>query len=561
MFAITSTLALAIIIPLPPYQQASDAQVKDLLIQFQADKEALNRLWTVPLSKKRTEAMTAFYDDWVKRLSAVDAKSPIQSLRDKIDLTLLKNHITYQIKLVNHNQIKNEELRDLMGFANTLVEICEKHALRIDTDLELNANTLHKATKNIQKLKESSRKITPVIGRRLKDTINQLQSSLDAWYRFHAEYDPHFTWWCKEPWQELQKELKEYARFAQKEWAGIDPEDTKALVGNPIGRNALIDGIEHEMIPYTPEELLEIAEKEFQWCEKEMIKTMEDLKCNTWQEALDVTKEKHVAPGEQPNLIKELADEAVEFLEERNLLSIPNLAKQVWRMQMMSPERQKYSPYFTGGEVISIAYPTAQMSHEEKIMSMRGNNRHFARATVHHELIPGHHLQGYMAKRWNTQRRMFYTPFLVEGWALYWELRLWDLNFQKSAEDRVGMLFWRSHRCARILFSLNFHLGNWSPQECVDFLVRRVGHERNNAEAEVRRSIQGGYGPLYQAAYMLGGLQIRALHKEIVGSGKMPEKEFHDHILKQNSIPVAAIRASFGFGEANSAMRTWRFYD
>ena len=30
------------------------------------------------------------------------------------------------------------------------------------------------------------------------------------------------------------------------------------------------------------------------------------------------------------------------------------------------------------------------------MMSMRGNNIHFSRATVHHELIPGHHLQGYM---------------------------------------------------------------------------------------------------------------------------------------------------------------------
>ena len=40
-------------------------------------------------------------------------------------------------------------------------------------------------------------------------------------------------------------------------------------------------------------------------------------------------------------------------------------------------------------------------------------------------------------------------------------------------------------------------------------LVERVGHERNNATAEVRRSVAGNYGPLYQAAYMLGGLQIR----------------------------------------------------
>jgi uncharacterized protein (DUF885 family) len=229
---------------------------------------------------------------------------------------------------------------------------------------------------------------------------------------------------------------------------------------------------------------------------------------------------------------------------------------------MMSPERQKFSPYFTGGEVISIAYPTDGMSQEAKLMTMRGNNYHYSRATVQHELIPGHHLQGYMSQRWNPQRRAFYTPFLVEGWALYWEMRLWDLEFPESPEDRIGMLFWRTHRCARIMFSLNFHLGNWSAEECVDFLVENVGHERRNATAEVRRSIQGGYGPLYQAAYMLGGLQLKALHADLVLSQGWSEKDFHDAVLKENSIPVEYLRAALkGTDLPKEFPVSWRFYD
>src|SRR4029453_36008 len=185
------------------------------------------------------------------------------------------------------------------------------------------------------------------------------------------------------------------------------------------------------------------------------------------------------------------------------------------------------------GEVISVSYPTDAMSHEDKLMSMRGNNVHFSRATVHHELIPGHHLQGFMTARYRSYRDLTNTPFWTEGWALYWEFVLYDRGFPKTPEDRVGFLFWRMHRCARIIFSLNFHLGKMTPQECIDFLVERVGHERDNATAEVRRSFATSYGPLYQAAYMLGGLQIRALRKELVDSGKMPEREFHDAILKE----------------------------
>ncbi|MDF1836793.1 MAG: DUF885 family protein, partial [Planctomycetota bacterium] len=118
------------------------------------------------------------------------------------------------------------------------------------------------------------------------------------------------------------------------------------------------------------------------------------------------------------------------------------------------------------------------------------------------------------------------------------------------------------HRCARILFSLNYHLGKWSAEECVDFLVNRVGHDRRNATAEVRRSIQGGYGPLYQAAYMVGGLQLRALHAELVTHGTWTEREFHDTVLKQGSIPIEYIRAAMGSQRLEREFPvTWRFAD
>jgi uncharacterized protein (DUF885 family) len=81
-----------------------------------------------------------------------------------------------------------------------------------------------------------------------------------------------------------------------------------------------------------------------------------------------------------------------------------------------------------------------------------------------------------------------------------------------------------------------------TPQECVDFLVERVGHERANAEGEVRRSFNGSYSPLYQVAYMIGGLQFRALRRELVGSRKMSNRDFHDTILKRGEMPVEMVR-------------------
>jgi uncharacterized protein (DUF885 family) len=82
-----------------------------------------------------------------------------------------------------------------------------------------------------------------------------------------------------------------------------------------------------------------------------------------------------------------------------------------------------------------------------------------------------------------------------------------------------------------------------SPRQCIDLLVERVGFEPANAEAEVRRSFAGGYGPMYQAAYLVGAMQFRALRRELVDTGRMTDRAFHDAVLKENRIPVELVRA------------------
>jgi dipeptidyl aminopeptidase/acylaminoacyl peptidase/uncharacterized protein (DUF885 family) len=337
---------------------------------------------------------------------------------------------------------------------------------------------------------------------------------------------------------------------------------TTAGRGRPAGREGLLSDLAAEMVPYTPEELTAIAEREFVWCESEMKRAARDMGFgDDWRKAVEKVKTRHVEPGKQPEMIRDLAHEAIDYVRRHDLVTVPPLAAETWRMEMMSPQRQLVNPFFTGGEVISVSYPTSTMAHEAKLQSMRGNNLHFSRATVHHELIPGHHLQGFMTARYRSHRGMFNTPFWLEGWALYWEMRLYDLTFARSPEDRVGLLFWRMHRCARIVFSLRFHLGQWTQEECVDYLVKRVGHERDNAAAEVRRSFAGVYPPLYQAAYLLGGLQIRALQRELVGPGKMSERAFHDAVLKENRVPIALVRASLTKQKLTRDWRPdWKFY-
>lgn len=340
-------------------------------------------------------------------------------------------------------------------------------------------------------------------------------------------------------------------------------EGPAGIKGKPIGRAALLFELEREMIPYSPEELLEIAARELAWCRQELIGAARELNFGgNWQRAVEHVKSLHEQPGQQPWLVRQLSDETVAYIRNHELMTIPPLANETWRMRMMPVEQQLITPFFTGGEVVSVGFPTDTMSHEAKLQSLRGNNRPFSRATVHHELIPGHGLQQFMTSRYATHRSLFGTPFWTEGWALYWEMLLYNHGFVRTPEDRVGFLVWRSHRCARIVFSLSFHLGLMTPDQCVDYLVENVGFERMGAEGEVRRSFGGMYPPLYQAAYMVGGLQFRELEREFVAKGRMSHREFHDFILRQGRIPVAMVRQLLlKHSLDRRGVEPWRFYE
>ena len=557
----------------------ADGRMPAILRRYEVDRRTLRRFYDVSWAPRTRERMASFTRLWRDAIDAMDFEAMEQG--DRVDWLLFANRLRYEERRLEREARERSELEPLLPFSTRIAELQLERRALAPAEPESAADALVELREQLETLRDRVRAredaedeaqdvtetddallVSQADANRAAREVESVRRTLAGWYRFRAGYDPLFSWWVEAPYEALHEALEDYGTFLREEVAGVAEDDTDTIIGEPIGREALLSELEREWIAYTPEELLSIGERELAWCDARMAEASEALGFGEdWRAAQDAVKARHVGPGEQPALIRELALEAVAFLEERELLTVPALAKNSWRMEMMSPERQKFTPYFTGGEVISVAFPTADMDHEDKRMSMRGNNVHFSRATVHHELIPGHHLQQFMNARHATHRRMFSTPFWGEGWALYWEMLLWDEGFPRSPEDRIGMLFWRKHRCARILFSLNYHLGNWTPSECIDFLVERVGHEVRNATAEVRRSVQGGYGPLYQAAYMLGGLQFRALHRETVGAGDRTNRALHDSILREHSIPVEMVRALVTDAPLTRETRaSWRFY-
>jgi uncharacterized protein (DUF885 family) len=553
-----------------------------IVSRYSEDLSSIERAYPIPSSPTRAARLRKFYEETGKALDALDFDR--LQREDQIDVILMEDDLRRRTRVLDLNAEYDRETAPLIPFADALRSY-EERRLSIEkvvpqeaaASLDTLAKAIEASTKDLTEQLSSKKLavtngvdpapagtetvITRATANRAVRTLGDLRRRLEHWFNFYNGYDPMFSWWAKAPYASVVAALDRHAAFVRERLVGISPDDRTTIVGFPIGREALMTELRGERIPYTPDELIAIADKEYAWCEREAKRASNEMGFgDDWKKALEKVKNTYVEPGKQPELIRDLAYEAEDYVEKKDLVTVPPLAKETWRMEMLSPERQLQSPFFLGGEDILVSYPTDTMTQEQKLMSMRGNNPYFSRATVFHELIPGHELQGFMAARYRPYRQAFGTPFFWEGNSLYWEMLLWDTGFTHTPEQRMGALFWRMHRCARVQFSLGFHLGKLTPQQCVDMLVDKVGHERSTAEAEVRRSFSGDYGPLYQIAYLMGGLQFRALGKELVDGKKMTRKQYNDAILHEGEIPVDLIRAALtNVPLKRNAAPSWRF--
>lgn len=544
--------------------------IRQMIESVREDVQDIEQFYNCNISPTRVHRLREYFQEKLDQLDAVNFDHP--GLEDQTDFVLLQKYINQQLQDLDAFETSRQELAPLLEpFASYLINLLERRQKVIPTTGRYAADVLSSACISMQ---ERRRQIAcgdlsmdghggRFAAYRAANDLDAIRDLLEEWSAFYKGYDPTFTWWISAPCKEALDGLEQLGDTVRDKLVGRSEDSSADIVGQPTGRAGLLASLDNQIIAYSPEELIKIAEKEYAWCEREMIKASKELGYGVdWKAALEHVKNMYVEPGQQTQLVHELAEEAVAYVKQHDMVTIPPIAEECWRTFMMSPERQKVNPFFLGGESIIVSYPTDSMPHADKLMSMRGNNRPMSRSTVFHELIPGHHLQMHMIARYRSYRSLFTSAFWIEGWAFYWEFILWDRGFAGTPEEKIGMLFWRMHRCARIVFSLKFHLGEMTPQECIDYLVDKVGHERATAEGEVRRSFNGEYSPLYQAGYMLGALQFYAMRKEMVEGGTMSEKQFHDRVLREGEMPIEILRALMQGRKLQPGHKAcWRFYD
>jgi uncharacterized protein (DUF885 family) len=173
---------------------------------------------------------------------------------------------------------------------------------------------------------------------------------------------------------------------------------------------------------------------------------------------------------------------------------------------------------------------------------------------VFHETVPGHHLQGALARELDlpTFRRELELNGYAEGWAVYAENLAWEMGlYEDDPLGNLGRLGFELSRAARLVIDTGIHAKGWTRQEAAAYYEEATGRPASPSSMN-RYVILPGQG----CGYTIGLLKILDLRQQAMDrlGDKFDIKEFHDAILGHGPVPLEILeRAVEDWIAANEA--------
>ncbi|MFT6194074.1 MAG: hypothetical protein ACJASU_000973 [Cognaticolwellia sp.] len=160
-----------------------------------------------------------------------------------------------------------------------------------------------------------------------------------------------------------------------------------------------------------------------------------------------------------------------------------------------------------------------------------------------HEAVPGHHLQGSIAREMQnvpTFRNNTYISAFGEGWGLYSEYLGLEVGFYKSPYSNFGRLTYEMWRACRLVVDTGMHAKGWSRERAMNYLANNTALSLHNVKTEIDRYISW---PGQALSYKMGELTIKNLRKmaEQDLGRDFDLREFHDQVLKNGSMPLSML--------------------
>ncbi len=214
-------------------------------------------------------------------------------------------------------------------------------------------------------------------------------------------------------------------------------------------------------------------------------------------------------------------------------------------MQSTSPGAAMSGPRLFAKENTGYYYITPPKSLAEAARILDANqdfDRDRIWSTAAHEAMPGHFLQGSIARRHHDfVRKTESSGSFAEGWAYYGEEAFLQLGlFGDDLDGRFYTAEWERVRGCRAIVDAKLASGEWSYEKAVNFFDHNTRFGRDASKAAVAGI---ALGPGYVIAYTVGRLQIQNLSTEYwrrMGS-KGTLRDFHDRLLSYGTTALSIV--------------------
>ncbi|MFF4417216.1 DUF885 domain-containing protein [Streptosporangium sp. NPDC001559] len=187
-----------------------------------------------------------------------------------------------------------------------------------------------------------------------------------------------------------------------------------------------------------------------------------------------------------------------------------------------------------------VPFTPDSFTGEQVRQRLRTNARAQMPSIAVHEAYPGHHWHlSWVAGSPRRVRKLFRTPYFVEGWGLYVEKVMREQGYFTTAAQELAHLDFRLFRAARIIVDTSLHCGDMTVEEAEEFMTTRSTLTPGTAKGEVDRYCAW---PTQAPSYLTGALEIDRIRDDYLAAGRGDLRAFHDRLAGSGGLPLGLAR-------------------
>lgn len=250
-------------------------------------------------------------------------------------------------------------------------------------------------------------------------------------------------------------------------------------------------------------------------------------------------------PQFYPKTAEELLKEA-SYIAKKMDAKLPSLFKTLPRTPYgIEPVPASIAPKYTTGRYSAPRRDDLAGFYWVNTYALDRRPLYVLEALTFHEAVPGHHLQGSLAREMEDVpafRQAMYISAFGEGWGLYSEYLGVEAGFYQDPYSKFGRLTYEMWRACRLVVDTGLHVKGWTREQAIEYMASRTALSLHNVTTETDRYISW---PGQALSYKMGELAIKRIRQQAESElGDLFDiREFHDQILKHGSVPLSVLEA------------------